>query len=74
MAVTKRAAGFTIYDEDRKSPSLTAAEKAALKRAEADIKAGRLHDHVDVAKRLRQRARNRRSPYLRRWRRSTSGA
>jgi hypothetical protein len=28
----------------------------ALKRAEADIAAGRVHDHDDVVKRLRQRA------------------
>jgi predicted transcriptional regulator len=51
-----KPAGFTIDDEDRKSPPLTAAEKAAIKRAEADIKAGRLTDHDDVARMLRQRA------------------
>ncbi|MSO89658.1 MAG: hypothetical protein EXQ89_06810 [Rhodospirillaceae bacterium] len=45
-----------IDDEDRKSPALTSAEKAAVKRAEADVKAGRLHDHDDVAKWLRRRA------------------
>lgn len=52
----KRALGFVIDDEPRRPRPLTAAEKAAVKRAEADIKAGRLHDHDDVAKRLRRRA------------------
>jgi predicted transcriptional regulator len=35
---------------------LTAAEKAAIRRSEADIAAGRVHDHDDVSARLRQRA------------------
>ena len=35
---------------------LTLDEQAAVKRAEADIAAGRLHDHEDVARWLRQRA------------------
>ena len=52
----KRALKFAIDDEPRRMRPLTASEKAALKRAEADIKASRLHDHDDVAKRLRQRA------------------
>jgi predicted transcriptional regulator len=47
---------FAIDDHDGKSQPLTAAEKAAIKRAEADVKAGRLYDHDDVAKWLRQRA------------------
>ena len=42
--------------KERNAPRLTDAEKAALKRAEADIEAGRVHDHDDVVKRLRQRA------------------
>ena len=54
--MAKNALGFTIDDADRKSPPLAAAEKAAIKRAEADVKAGRLYDHDDVAKWLRQRA------------------
>ena len=53
--MAKNALGFTIDDADRKSPPLSAAEKAAVQRAEADAKAGRLHDHDDVAKRLRRR-------------------
>jgi predicted transcriptional regulator len=52
----KNVAISAIDDEDRKSPPLTAAERAAIKRAEADVKAGRLHDHDDVAERLRLRA------------------
>ncbi len=54
--MAKNALGVTIDDEDSDSPALTAAEKAAVKRAEADVKAGRLHDHADVAKWLRRRA------------------
>jgi hypothetical protein len=54
--MAKNAPGVTIGDEDRKSPPLTAAEKAAIKRAEADVKAGRLYDHDDVVKWLRKRA------------------
>jgi len=52
----KRALKFAIDDESRQPRPLTAAEKAAVKRAEADIKAGRLRNHDDVAKRLRRRA------------------
>ncbi|HKO09024.1 MAG TPA: hypothetical protein VJ487_15035 [Alphaproteobacteria bacterium] len=44
------------HDKVRESPPLTPAEKAAVGRAEADVKAGRLHDHDDVAKLLRRRA------------------
>ena len=47
--MAKNAPGFMIDDEERKPPPLTAAEKAAIKRAEADVKAGRLYDHDDVA-------------------------
>ena len=54
--MAKNAPGFAIEDGERKSPPLTAVEKAAIKRAEADVKAGRLYDHDDVAKWLRQRA------------------
>lgn len=54
--MAKNALGFAIADEDRKSPPLTADDKAVIERAEADVKAGRLHDHDDVAKWLRQRA------------------
>ncbi len=54
--MAKNAPGFAIDDEERKPAPLTAAEKAAIKRAEADVKAGRLYDHDDVAKWLRQRA------------------
>ena len=42
--------------EESKSPPLTLAEKAAIKRGEADIKAGRVHEHDEVAERLRKRA------------------
>jgi predicted transcriptional regulator len=52
----KHVLKFAIGDEPRRPRALTTAEKAAVKRAEADIKAGRLHDHDDVAKRLRRRA------------------
>ncbi|HKO08694.1 MAG TPA: hypothetical protein VJ487_13350 [Alphaproteobacteria bacterium] len=41
------------HDEDVESPSLTPSEMAAVEHAEADVKAGRLHDHDDVAKRRR---------------------
>ncbi len=44
------------HEKVRESPPLTPAEKAAVARAEADVKAGRLHDHDDVAKLLRRRA------------------
>lgn len=54
--MAKSSTGFTIDDRERAVRPLTAAERAAIKRAEADVKAGRLHDHDDVAKRLRQRA------------------
>jgi predicted transcriptional regulator len=54
--MARNVAPFAIDDEDRKPAALTAEEKAALRRAEADIKAGRLHDHADVAKWLRKRA------------------
>jgi predicted transcriptional regulator len=54
--MSKSARVFRIDEAAPPSAPLTAAEKAALKRAEADIKAGRLHDHDDVAKWLRQRA------------------
>ena len=45
-----------IDDEGRASLPLTAAEKAAVKRAEDDIKAGRVKEHDKVAERLRHRA------------------
>ncbi len=35
---------------------LSAAEKAAIERAEADIKAGRVYEHDEIAKWLRERA------------------
>ena len=54
--MAKNTIGFVIQDEEHESAPLTAAEKAAVERAEADVKAGRLHDHDDVAKRLRRRA------------------
>ncbi|MBI3516513.1 MAG: hypothetical protein HY060_20975 [Proteobacteria bacterium] len=54
--MAKGATGFTLDDDDRKSPPLTAVEKAAVKRAEADAAAGRLHEHRDIAKWLRRRA------------------
>jgi len=52
----KNVAVATIKQDDRKPPPLTAVERAAVRRAEADVKAGRLHDHADVAERLRKRA------------------
>lgn len=52
----KRALKFAVDDEHRRPRPLTTAEKAAVKRAEADVKAGRTHDHDIVAKRLRRRA------------------
>jgi hypothetical protein len=54
--MAKNAPGFTIDDHARPSPPLTPEETAAIKRAEADVEAGRIHDHDEVAKRLRQRA------------------
>ena len=54
--MSKNAARSTIDSADRVSPPLTAAERASIKRAEADVKAGRVYDHDDVAKWLRQRA------------------
>lgn len=47
---------FRIDDGEREWRPLTVAETAAIKRAEADVKAGRLHNHDDVAGRLRRRA------------------
>jgi hypothetical protein len=52
----KNTPAFTLDDQDQKSPPLTTAEKAAIKRARADVKAGRVYDHDEVAKRLRRRA------------------
>jgi len=54
--MSKKLPTFAIGDENRTPPPLTAAERAVIKRAEADVKAGRLYDHDDVAKWLRQRA------------------
>jgi predicted transcriptional regulator len=51
-----KRAPYAVDDELNKSTPLTEEERAAVKRAEADILAGRLHDHEDVAKWLRQRA------------------
>lgn len=56
LSMPKNQAGFMIDDERRASPPLTAAEKAAVKRAEDDIKAGRVQEHDKVAERLRHRA------------------
>ena len=54
--MAKSARSFAIDDEEHTSPPLTAAEKVAIKRAKADVKAGRVHDHEDIAAWLRQRA------------------
>jgi hypothetical protein len=56
MAMAKKPVDFMIDDENHESPALTAEEEAAVGRAEADEKAGRLHSHDDIAKWLRERA------------------
>ena len=56
MAMAKKPVAYMIDDENRKSPALTAEEEAAIGRAEADVKASRLHSHDDIAKWLRERA------------------
>jgi len=53
--MAKNDRGFTLDSEPPAAP-LTEAEKAAIERAKADVAAGRLHDHEDVAARLRRRA------------------
>jgi hypothetical protein len=52
----RNTAGFTLDDQDIEAAPLSAEDKAALERARADVENGRLHDHDDVAKRLRKRA------------------
>ena len=54
--MAKNAPGYTLDDPDGEARPLTASEKGAIERAEADVKAGRLHEHADVAKWLRERA------------------
>ena len=54
--MAKSIPAHTIDDRERRSADLSAAEKAAIKRAEADIKAGRVHEHDEIAKWLRERA------------------
>lgn len=54
--MAKSQARFVIENEGGKSSPLTAAEKAAIKRGEADIEAGRVYDHDQVADQLRRRA------------------
>jgi hypothetical protein len=53
--LARNARGREPGKEDS-SPPLSAAEKAAVERAEADIRAGRVHDHESVAAWLRRRA------------------
>lgn len=54
--MAKNAAGRRVVDDVGKPAPLSEAEKAAITRARADVKAGRLHDHDEVAERLRRRA------------------
>jgi predicted transcriptional regulator len=51
-----KPAPYAVDDELDEAVPLSEEELAAVKRAEADILAGRLHDHEDVAKWLRQQA------------------
>ena len=54
--MTPKPAPYAVDDEMDEATPLSEEERAAVNRAEADILAGRLHDHEDVAKWLRQRA------------------
>jgi predicted transcriptional regulator len=51
-----KPAPYAVDDELDEAVPLSEEELGAIKRAEADILAGRLHDHEDVAKWLRQQA------------------
>jgi predicted transcriptional regulator len=52
-----KVAPYAIDDHLDETTPLTEEERAAVERAKADIAAGRIHTHEDVAKWLRQRAR-----------------
>ncbi len=54
--MAKNQARFVIDAAKGEPPPLTAAETAAIKQGEEDIKAGRAYDHDEVAVRLRKRA------------------
>jgi predicted transcriptional regulator len=51
-----RPSPYSSDDDLRETPPLTPEEQAAVTRAKADVAAGRLHDHAEVARWLRQRA------------------
>jgi predicted transcriptional regulator len=54
--MTKSAPAYGINDKERRSADLSAAERDSIERAEADIKAGRIHEHDEIAQWLRERA------------------
>ena len=49
-------APYSLYDDPGETAPLTEEEQAAVKRAEADVAAGRVYDHDEVARWLRHRA------------------
>jgi predicted transcriptional regulator len=51
-----KPAPYSLDDNLRETAPLTREEQAAVRRAEADVAAGRLHDHAEVTRWLRQRA------------------
>ena len=55
--MAKHAVGYTSDDDEPKPTPLTRVEKASVRRAEADLKSGRVRDHDAVAEELRLRAR-----------------
>jgi predicted transcriptional regulator len=54
--MSKSVPAYTIDGKERQSADLSAAERASVERAEADIKAGRVHEHDEIAQWLRERA------------------
>jgi hypothetical protein len=52
----RKVPAFAGDDPARSSPPLTQAELVTIRRADADIAAGRLRSHVEVARWLRKRA------------------